>query len=314
MPYLSALLLLLLTALPTSGQSVSLRAPFNTGDRVQLDHSSTLLVTLTILSDEGEPESEQYTIRNQTITEYQSGGMRGDTLRVSARTLRTSTTQTLPDGSRLTVNSDSLNAIEDPIQRGMMAAQLGLSLEADVLPGGTVPYLAGYTPFLDAAVALLREPEGGPDMEMYLRGSLEEALTPVLRTSVAQLLEATPQGPVAVGESWSVDAMHTLGSTPFNAQYAYTVERLDEGSATLDVQGRLTRGEDMGAPLNLGTPNSFEGTVEGSIVTQRSRLSWTSDTVTTARAVWALGEGEEAVTLVMQIEGVTRVVAAPSTP
>lgn len=314
MSHLSALLLFLLAAMPSFGQSVSLRAPFNTGERVQLDHTSTLLVTLTLLSDEGEPESEQYTIRNQTITEYASGGMRGDTLRVNARTLRTSTTQSLPDGSRMAVDSDSLGAIEDPVQRGMMASQMGLTLEADVLPGGVVPYLSGYAPFLDAAVALLRDPEGGPDMEAYLRGSLEEALIPVLRTSVAQLLEATPQGPVAVGEGWSVDAVHTLGSTPFSARYAYTLERVEEGAATLGVEGQLTRGEDMGAPLNLGTPVSFEGTVEGSLVTQLNRLAWTSDTVTSARAVWALGEGEEAVTLVMQIEGLSRVVASPPTP
>jgi len=314
MRMLSALVVLLMWAPVAIAQSVSLRAPFNAGERVQIDHSSTMLVTLTVLPEEGEPESEQYTIRNQTVTEYASGGMRGDTLRVRARTLRTSTRQTLPDGTVLGVDSDSLEEIEDPIQRGMMAAQLGLTLEADVLPGGVVPYLGGYTPFLDAAVALLRDPDAGTEMDVFIRGSLEEALAPVLRTSVAQLLEATPYNPVAPGDRWDVEALHTLGSTPLRARYAYTLESVEGNSATLGVTGQLTHGEDMGTPLNLGSPNTFEGRIEGQVVSQLSQISWTSDTSTTARAVWMLGSGDEAVTLVMLIEGLSRVTARPATP
>lgn len=149
------------------------------------------------------------------------------------------------------------------------AALVGASFTMDIAPDGTVPRVDGVNETVDAILQSVDLPEG---MREGLEGQLREQFNDeAVRRLTEQTLAIYPEGPVAVGDSWS-KRIDGAGMIPIVIDNTWTLKQADAAAAGLAVESKITSAADGSffETNGMSLKGAFEGSQAGTIDLDRA--------------------------------------------
>lgn len=177
-----------------------------------------------------------------------------------------------------------------PVPASALAALVGQSYSVTVDPHGNVTQVAGLSKMLNEVLAHLDMPDGvlRAAVERTIRQELSE---PNLKQTLRDVFAPFPDGPVAVGQSWTRNASVMLGF-PMSRQTTYTLAARENGIATISLAGKAATAPDAvvdlsGVKMNYDLKGEQTGTleiVESSGWTRAATVSQTLSGAATLRA------------------------------
>ena len=150
---------------------------------------------------------------------------------------------TEPDGS---VIYDSATATEVPAQAIGYAALVGNGFDLELSPSGEVLAINGVDALLDAVLEAAELPPG-PESDMRRETLLAQFGEEVLVDTFEQSFNIYPDGPVAVGDSWSEQGAVNYGFA-FLADITWTLVDRADGVATVEVTSTIESDPDAEPP------------------------------------------------------------------
>lgn len=144
------------------------------------------------------------------------------------------------------------------------AALVGASFTMDIAPDGTVPRVDGVDETVDAVLESADIPEG---MRRQLEGQIREQFNDeAVRRLTEQTLAIYPESPVAVGESWS-KRIDGAGMIPVVIDNTWTLKQADAANAGLAVESQIAsaEGESLFEANGMTLKGVFEGSQAGTI-------------------------------------------------
>ena len=151
-----------------------------------------------------------------------------------------------PTGS---VSYDSATSTEVPTEAIGYAALVGNGFEIELAPGGQVLAIDGVDELLQAVFDAAELPPG-PEGDLLRETLLAQFGEEVLADTFEQSFNIYPQGPVAVGDSWSEQGAVNYGFALI-ADTTWTLVDRADGVATVEVDSTI-ESDPEAEPLDLG--------------------------------------------------------------